>query len=48
MARRKGGLLSKTLGSMARTSTRKRNNSATQAIYIALFNEPAPKKKKRS
>lgn len=36
MTRRKG-IVVKTFGSMTRTATRKRNNAATQATYIALW-----------
>jgi hypothetical protein len=46
MARRKG-IIGKTLGSMARTATRKRNNAATQAVYIAMWGEKPPRKKNR-
>jgi hypothetical protein len=46
MARRKG-FITKTLGSMARTATRKRNNAATQAVYIAMWGEKPPRKKNR-
>jgi hypothetical protein len=46
MGRRKGFGM-KTLGSMARTATRKRNNAGTQALYMAMWGEKPPKNKKR-
>lgn len=46
--RRRKGFATKTLGSMARTSTRKARNSATQALYMAMWGEEAPSRYKKS
>ena len=48
MARRRKGIITKTASSMARTSTRKARNSATQALYMAMWGEEAPSKYKKS
>jgi len=45
---RKKGFGMKTLGSMARTVTRKRNNAGTQALYMAMWGEKPPRSKKKA